>query len=55
MEACPDIPSALDQAQILAGPEGLVVVTGSIYIVGEAMHALGVNPSMSDGPQRRGQ
>ncbi len=53
MEACPDIQSALEQAKIVAGPEGLVVVTGSIYIVGEAMQALGINPSMSDGPQRR--
>ena len=33
---------ALEQAKIQAGPGGLVVVTGSIYIVGEAMRTLGV-------------
>lgn len=35
-----DVPSALQMARSLAGPAGLVVVTGSIYIVGEAMRAL---------------
>ena len=29
--------SALDRARQVAGPKGLVVVTGSIYVVGEAM------------------
>jgi dihydrofolate synthase / folylpolyglutamate synthase len=38
----PDVPSALTEARRLAGPNGLVVITGSIYIVGEAMLALGV-------------
>ena len=33
---------ALGSALEIAGAEGLVVVTGSIYIVGEAMQALGV-------------
>ena len=37
-----DVPSALDRAGSLAGPQGVVVITGSIYIVGEAMRALGV-------------
>jgi dihydrofolate synthase/folylpolyglutamate synthase len=37
-----DVPSALAQARSLAGPRGLVVVTGSIYIVGEAMRELGI-------------
>jgi dihydrofolate synthase/folylpolyglutamate synthase len=32
-----DVPSALDRARKLARAGGLVVVTGSIYIVGEAM------------------
>jgi dihydrofolate synthase/folylpolyglutamate synthase len=32
-----DVPSALDRARKLARDGGLVVVTGSIYIVGEAM------------------
>ena len=34
---------ALAEARQLAGPEGLVVVTGSIYIVGEAMRTLGIS------------
>jgi dihydrofolate synthase/folylpolyglutamate synthase len=36
-----DVPSALAKAQVAAGTRGLVVVTGSIYIVGEAMRTLG--------------
>lgn len=35
-----DVTSALAEASRIAGPNGLVVVTGSIYIVGEAMLAL---------------
>lgn len=37
-----DVPSALRKAAELAGPADVVVVTGSIYIVGEAMQVLGV-------------
>lgn len=37
-----NVATALAEARRLAGPEGLVVVTGSIYIVGEAIRALGV-------------
>ena len=37
-----NVASALEQAKRFAGPSGLVVVTGSIYIVGEAMRTLGV-------------
>ena len=37
-----DVTSALDRACSLAGPRGIVVITGSIYIVGEAMRVLGV-------------
>jgi dihydrofolate synthase/folylpolyglutamate synthase len=37
-----DVPAALDQARSLAGSQGLVVITGSIYIVGEAMRELGL-------------
>ena len=33
--------AALEQAEMAAGTNGLVVVTGSIYIVGEAMRVLG--------------
>jgi dihydrofolate synthase / folylpolyglutamate synthase len=36
-----DVPSALEMARSAAGTRSLVVVTGSIYIVGEAMRALG--------------
>jgi dihydrofolate synthase/folylpolyglutamate synthase len=39
-EAASDVDDALDRARILAGVEGLVVVTGSIYAVGEARSEL---------------
>jgi dihydrofolate synthase / folylpolyglutamate synthase len=42
IEAAADVASALGRARSLAGPQGIVVVTGSIYIVGEAMRALRV-------------
>src|SRR5579872_1617958 len=42
IEDAEDVASALGRARSLAGSSGIVVVTGSIYIVGEAMHALGV-------------
>ena len=41
-EDAEDVVSALDKARERAGVNGLVVVTGSIYIVGEAMRALAV-------------
>jgi dihydrofolate synthase/folylpolyglutamate synthase len=44
IENAVDVPSALTRAKSLAGAKGLVVVTGSIYIVGEAMRSLGVRP-----------
>ena len=37
VEAADDVSSALDRAREIAGSAGLIVVTGSIYIVGEAM------------------
>jgi dihydrofolate synthase/folylpolyglutamate synthase len=43
MEFASDVPSAISRAGLLAATEGIVVVTGSIYIVGEAMQALGVS------------
>ena len=42
IEESEDVASAMDRARKVAGPGGLVVVTGSIYIVGEAMRTLGV-------------
>jgi dihydrofolate synthase/folylpolyglutamate synthase len=42
IEEAHDVPAALERARILAGSNGVVVVTGSIYIVGEAMQALGI-------------
>lgn len=42
IELAADVASALERASKLAGPEDVVVITGSIYIVGEAMRILGV-------------
>ena len=42
IETAPNVASALQRAQALAGADGIVVVTGSIYVVGEAMSSLGV-------------
>jgi len=43
IQDAPDVATALNRARAVAGREGVVVVTGSIYIVGEAMRALGVD------------
>ena len=43
IDVCPDVSSAVARARELAGTGGIVVITGSIYIVGEAMRALGVS------------
>ena len=42
IEDAPNVFSALERARALAGPEGIVVITGSMYVVGEAMRALKV-------------
>jgi dihydrofolate synthase/folylpolyglutamate synthase len=42
MEDASDVPAALQKAQSLAGSRGLIVITGSIYLVGEAMRSLGI-------------
>jgi dihydrofolate synthase/folylpolyglutamate synthase len=42
MEETPNVHAALVRARSLAGSKGMVVVTGSIYIVGEAMQTLGI-------------
>jgi dihydrofolate synthase/folylpolyglutamate synthase len=43
IEGDPDVASAVQRARTLASTDGVVVITGSIYIVGEAMQALGVS------------
>jgi dihydrofolate synthase/folylpolyglutamate synthase len=43
LEEAEDVASALVRARKVAGARGLIVVTGSIYIVGEAMRTLGVH------------
>ncbi len=42
IEDTSDVSSALDRALVVAGSNGLIVVTGSIYVVGEAMRHLRV-------------
>jgi dihydrofolate synthase/folylpolyglutamate synthase len=42
MESRPDVASAIAHGRELAGADGILVITGSIYIVGEAMSSLGV-------------
>lgn len=42
IDTAPDVESALRHASELAGPEDLVVLTGSIYVVGEGMRILGM-------------
>ncbi|HEY7351260.1 MAG TPA: folylpolyglutamate synthase/dihydrofolate synthase family protein [Terriglobales bacterium] len=41
--AAPDVAASLELARIAAGFDGVIVITGSIYIVGEAMGILGVS------------
>ena len=41
-ESAANVADALQQARAAAGSNGLVVVSGSIYIVGEAMRELGL-------------
>jgi dihydrofolate synthase/folylpolyglutamate synthase len=43
IEDASDVPAALRRAKAIAGPGGVIVVTGSISIVGEAMRNLGVS------------
>jgi dihydrofolate synthase/folylpolyglutamate synthase len=42
IECVAEIAAALDQARTASGPDTVIVVTGSIYLVGEAMRLLGV-------------
>jgi len=42
VQVSPDVPTALDEARRQAGPEDLIVVAGSVFLVGEARtHLLG--------------
>jgi dihydrofolate synthase / folylpolyglutamate synthase len=45
IEEAPDVPTALELATGLAGEEDAVVVTGSLYTVGAARDALGLDPA----------
>lgn len=40
VEAVSDVKQAIDDARLAAGPKGVMVITGSIYLVGEAMRRL---------------
>jgi dihydrofolate synthase/folylpolyglutamate synthase len=40
MENAPTIASAIERAKVVTGPQGLVVITGSISVVGEGMQVL---------------
>ena len=42
IETVSDVGAALERARALSGPQTVMVVTGSIYLVGEAMRLLGV-------------
>jgi dihydrofolate synthase/folylpolyglutamate synthase len=42
IEIAADVAAALDRAQVGARPETAIVITGSIYLVGEAMQVLGL-------------
>ncbi|HEX3820777.1 MAG TPA: folylpolyglutamate synthase/dihydrofolate synthase family protein [Candidatus Sulfotelmatobacter sp.] len=44
IEMVADVSAALDRAREIAGPGATVVVTGSIYLVGQAMQSLGLKP-----------
>ncbi len=46
IESAPSVSTAISRAEALAGPDGIVVITGSIYVVGEAMRVLGVRTSI---------
>jgi dihydrofolate synthase/folylpolyglutamate synthase len=43
LHAEPTVPAALARARALSKPDGLIVVTGSIFLVGETMSLLGVS------------
>jgi dihydrofolate synthase/folylpolyglutamate synthase len=42
VETASNVASAVERARVLVGPGAVVVITGSIYLVGEVMHLLGL-------------
>jgi len=42
IEAAEDVQNAVERAQVLAAPDKIMVLTGSIYLVGEVMRSLGI-------------
>jgi dihydrofolate synthase/folylpolyglutamate synthase len=42
IEEAANVEEAMERARALAGTDGIIVITGSIYIVGEAMRTLGI-------------
>ena len=42
IELVPEVALALERARALAGPGAVIIVTGSMYLVGEAMRVLGI-------------
>ncbi len=42
IELAGDVASAIERASTSSAADAIVVITGSIYVVGEAMRALGV-------------
>ena len=49
IERLPVVSDALERARELAGPTGLIVVTGSLFIVGEARDVCGLQPGRAAG------
>jgi dihydrofolate synthase/folylpolyglutamate synthase len=48
-----NFPKAAAAAERRAGPRGTVLVTGSLYLVGEALHRKGIRPEARSGAPRR--
>jgi dihydrofolate synthase/folylpolyglutamate synthase len=44
IELSSNVTAALERARQIAAGDGVIVITGSIYVVGEGMRALGVSP-----------
>jgi hypothetical protein len=44
----PDVSGALETARRLAGPQDAILVTGSLFVVGDARAALGLGPPVDE-------